>query len=349
MSIHRPQRNWGCRIHEVTWYGIPTVVLENESVRVSFLAGKGTDLVEFLYKPLDLDFAWLTPTGVRNPRDLVSTNPDPVAMFLDTYPGGWQEVFPNAGAPGAGAGASYGQHGEVFCLPWDVAIVEDTETRIAVRFTVRGVKSPCIIEKTVIVESGVPGIRIEETVLNPAPVAIDVMWGHHITFGPPFLVPGATISTPDGLTAIPHADLVAPDERRVASIEPFAWPVGFAPNGSEVDFSILPEPGTPGDLFYLTGFKDGTGSYTVTRPDTRLGMTVSWDAETLPYLWYWQQFGRIDGYPWYGRAWNVGLEPSSSYPTNGLPDAIANGSVLRIEPDGARSLWLTATIEGGTR
>ena len=84
------------------------------------------------------------------------------------------------------------------------------------------------------------------------------------------------------------------------------------PNGPEqkspTDFSILPEPGTPGDLFYLTGFKGGTGTYTVTRPDSDLGMTVTWDATTLPYLWYWQQFGRIDGYPWYGRAWNVAAD-----------------------------------------
>lgn len=348
MTIHRPQRNWGCRIHEIIWYGIPAIVLENQLVRVTFLAGKGTDLVEFNYKPRDMDFAWLTRAGIRNPRELPSTSPDLLATFLDTYAGGWQVVFPNAGAPSHWAGASYGQHGEVFLLPWDVAIDTDTEDDIAVRFTVRGVKSPCVISKLVSMRSGVPGIRIEETVTNPSPVAVDVMWSHHITFGRPFLVPGSTIVVPEGVTAIPHPEQVAGEERRVARAEPFAWPLGTNAQGFEEDFSRVPEPGSPSELFYLTGFQGVTGSYRIMRPGGDLGMAVEWDAATLPYLWYWQEFGRTQGYPWYGQSYNVGLEPASSYPTNGLPDAVANGSAIHLEPGGQRSLWLTATVAGGT-
>ncbi len=346
MTMHRPQRNWGCRIHEIGWYGIPTVVLENELVRISLLAGKGTDLVEFNYKPRDLDFAWLTPTGIRNPLAYTPTAPDAVATFLDTYPGGWQEIFPNAGAPG-NHGASYGQHGEVFALPWDVAIDTDTEDEVAVRFTVRGVRSPCIITKTVRMTSGVPGIRFEETVVNPSAVPVDVMWGHHITFGRPFLVPGARISVPDGINALPHEGDAIPSDRRSGSTDPFAWPTGVNMKGEPEDFSIVPEPGTPGELFYLAGFEDGAGSYEITRPDESLGMRVEWDAATLPYLWYWQEFGRTGGFPWYGKSYNIGLEPSSSYPTNGLPDAVANGTAIRLETGDRRSLWLQATVIGG--
>ena len=347
MTIHRSQRNWGCRIHETTWYDIPTIVLENELIRISLLAGKGTDLVEFNYKPNDLDFAWLAPAGVRNPLALASTSPDLLATFLDTYPGGWQEVFPNAGAPAQWAGASYGQHGEVFALPWDVAIETDTVETVAVRFTVRGVKSPCVTTKVVSLRSGVPGIRFEETVANPSPVPVDVMWGHHITFGGPFLVPGVKIALPEGLTAFPHEDVVGPGGRRVDTTDPFAWPIGNNAAGEPEDFSIVPEQGAPSELFYLTGFAGGVGGYEITRPGDALGMRVEWDAATLPYLWYWQEFGRTTGYPWYGRSYNIGLEPSSSYPTNGLPDAVANGSALRIEPGERRSLWLTATVIGG--
>jgi hypothetical protein len=73
-------------------------------------------------------------------------------------------------------------------------------------------------------------------------------------------------------------------------------------------------------------------------------MRVEWDAGTMPYLWYWQEFGASKGYPWYGRNYNIGLEPGSSYPTNGLPDAVANGSAMRLEPGETRTMWLRASV-----
>ena len=349
MTLHRAQRNWGCRIHETDLYGIRTIVLENESIRISILADKGTDLVEFNYKPLDMDFAWLAPGGVRNPLALHSTSPDLLATFIDFYPGGWQEVFPNAGATAQWAGATYGQHGEVFGLPWDVEIVEDSEHAVAVRFTVRGLKVPCTIQKVIRLESGTPGVQFREIVTNHSPVAIDAMWGHHITFGAPFLVPGCRIAVPDGLSAQPHMAAVEGNARRVASTDSFAWPIGVNPDDEDEDFSIVPVKDTASELFYLSGFPGDTAWYEIVRPDTSLGMRVEWDAKTLPFLWYWQEFGASKSYPWYGRNYNIGLEPNSSYPTNGLPDAVANGSALRLEPGASQSLWLTAEVIGGRR
>lgn len=343
-TIHRGQRNWGCRLHETELFGIRAIVLENERVRLTFLAGKGTDLVEFNYKPRDLDFVWLAPGGIRNPLALHSTSSDALATFLDVYPGGWQEIFPNAGAPAQWAGAEYGQHGEVSALPWDVEIVEDSAEQVAVRFVVRGVKTPCTIVKIVRLRSGVAGIEIEETVANESPEPFHAMWGHHITFGAPFLLPGSRIQVPEGLTARPHPAPKEAGARRVGTSEAFSWPVGIDPAGETRDFSIAPDPGAASDLFYLSGFPDAAAWYEITRPDSRLGMRVEWDSAALPYLWYWQEFGATKGYPWYGRNYNIGLEPISSFPTNGLPDAVANGSALLIQPGESRSLWLTATV-----
>ncbi len=348
MMIHRRQRNWGCRIHETELFGIRAIVLENERIRVTFLAGKGTDLVEFNAKASDLDFAWLAPGGVRNPLAMHSTSPDPLATFLDVYPGGWQEVFPNAGAPAQWAGASYGQHGEVSALPWDVEIVEDTEEEVAVRFSVRGIKIPCSIVKVVRVRSGLAEIEFHEEVLNESPEPVDAMWGHHITFGKPFLVPGTRIRLPEGVVATPHEAPVEGNTRRVSTTAAFAWPTGVNPQGEEEDFSIVPRPGTASELFYFSGFPERTAWYEITRPDSGPGMRVEWDASILPYLWYWQEFGATRGYPWYGRNYNIGLEPSSSFPTNGLPDAVANGSALLLVPGESRSLRLTATVTGAS-
>lgn len=348
MMIHRHQRNWGCRLHDTELFGIRAVVLENERLRVTFLVGKGADLVEFNDKRRDMDFAWLAPGGIRNPLALHSTSPDPLATFLDVYPGGWQEVFPNAGAGSQWAGATFGQHGEVSALPWDVEVVADSEDEVAVRFTVRCLKVPCSLARVVRLRSGAAGIEIEAEVTNESPVPVDAMWGYHITFGRPFLIPGCRIRLPDGLTVMPHETSVQEHGRRVATTMPFSWPRGVNAAGKEEDFAVVPPPGTASELFYLSGFPGERGWYEITRPDPGLGMRVEWDASVLPYLWYWQEFGATRGYPWYGRNYNIGLEPGSSYPTNGLPDAVANRSALLLSPGGTKSLKLTATVIGAS-
>ena len=344
MSLYRQRRNWGCRVRETRELGIHAIALENRMLRISVLPGKGTDLVEFNYKPLDLDFVWLAPGGIRNPAVMHSTSPDPLATFLDSYPGGWQEVFPNAGAPALHAGARFGQHGEVFALPWDVEVTEDAELAVAVRCTVRGQKTPCTIKKTLRLTGDAPVLEIRESVTNESPVTIEAMWGHHITFGKPFLNPGHRIVLPEQIVARPHQGAVGPGGRRVASNAEFTWPHATGADGRPLDLSTIPEPGTASDLYYLSGFPDSTAWYELVDPEDGVGMRVEWDATTMPYLWYWQEFGATTGYPWYGRAYTVGLEPSSSYPTNGLPDAVANGSALVLGPGETRHFWLRASV-----
>ena len=114
---YRPQRNRGARVSEYRYKGMKTVILENEKLGVWVLADKGADAFEFNYKPRDMDFVWLSADGVRDPASYLSTSPDPLATFMDYYPGGWQEVFPNGGAPSSYLGAQFGQHGEVSNLP----------------------------------------------------------------------------------------------------------------------------------------------------------------------------------------------------------------------------------------
>jgi hypothetical protein len=344
VPLQHSQRNWGARIRDLTYQGLRLIVLENETLRIGTLPGKGTDVVELNYKPRDLDFVWLAPGGIRNPTSYLSTSPDPLAAYLDYYPGGWQEVFPSGGAPSEYAGARFGQHGEVFALPWAVTVVEDTQDEVAVTFDVRAQKVPCAISKTIRLASVATGFSLEERLVNESPVNVRATWGHHIAFGPPFLRPGCRIRLPDGLSAMPHPDATAPGGRRVANIEPFTWPEGPGSDGGVVDFSRVPERGARSDLFYLHGFRDGRGWYEVLDEDRGIGCRIEWDARAMPYLWYWQEFGATTGYPWYGRNFNIGLEPFSSYPTNGIAEAVANGTALQLEPGSENTFWLSMSV-----
>src|SRR5215207_4586056 len=78
LGIYRPQRNWGTRVREVIYKGMQLIELENESLRIGVLAGKGPDVIEFSFKPQVLDFAWLTSGGVRNTAGNLPSNPGPI-------------------------------------------------------------------------------------------------------------------------------------------------------------------------------------------------------------------------------------------------------------------------------
>jgi hypothetical protein len=319
-------------VREVEWLGSAAVVLENELIRVGVLAGRGSDVFEFLYKPRDVDLVWLTADGFR-PSAVADT-------FIDGYGGGWQEILPNGGAPSTYGGVSFGQHDEVSLLPWDYAIVEDAEDRVVVRLTVACAKTPLRLVKEIRVEAGSPRLDFEETLVNESTVPVRLMWGHHIAFGAPFLAPGARIRLPDGVEGIPHPTALNGDERRVGT-DRFRWPLAVSPDGGEVDLSVLPPEGTPSEIVYLTGFPQRAW-YEIRGGD--LGLRVEWDVEVMPYLWFWQEFGGTAGYPWYGRHWNIGLEPFSSYPTNGLAEAVANNTALELPPREQLTFSLSAEV-----
>jgi len=346
MNRYRPQRNWGARVLEYECRGMRAVFLENELLRVGVLAGKGTDVFEFNYKPRDMDFVWLTAGGVRNPTSYLSTSPDPLATFMDYYPGGWQEIFPNGGAPSSYLGARFGQHGEVSNLPWDYEIVEDDEDCVAVRFSVRTQKTPFYLEKELRLLSGERRLLVEETLTNESETPLRAMWGHHLAFGRPFLEEGCRIRLPGRVTVIPHDEPTHPEGRRVRGGTKYTWPFAEGESGGEVDLSVLPERGTLSEMLYLTDLSEGF--YEVENPEKGLGLRVEWDVDLIPYLWFWQEYGASGFYPWYGRHYNIGLEPFSSFPTNGLEEAVDNGTALSIAPREKRRFSLrTVVLEGG--
>lgn len=323
-------RNAGCRITDGIFFGeISAVVIENEVLRLTILAGRGADVVECLYKPSDLDLTWLTQWGIPT-KPVPSDYPPDVDSFLNGYPGGWQSIFPNGGAPCTVGGVDFAQHDEVSLLPWDHEVITDRVDEVAVRFTVKTRKTPFLVSKIFRLRTGSVKCEITEEIENLSANPQDAMWGFHISFGGPFLAEGSKISLASGAEVIPHDAAIASTGRRVGSTDRFSWPMGRGEDGAEIDFATVPKQGTKSEMLYIVGLTDGW--YQVTNPKVGLGVRVSWDVKLLPYLWYWQEYGSSSEYPWYGRHYNIGLEPFSSYPTNGLGEAIANGSALRFAP-----------------
>lgn len=348
MSRHRLQRNYGPRIKEFTHLGLDYVTIENEKLRFGILAGKGTDVVELNYKPMDLDFAWLTPGGVRNPVENYNSLPDGLATFTDSYPGGWQEIFPNGGLASTAHGASFGQHGEVCTLPWDYTVRDDSDQLVSVDFSVRTMKTPFRIVKNMALAANSTTLNLSETITNLSGQRLDTMWGQHLAWGRPFIDESTVIRVPDGVKLIAHNPGGDDSNRRVKTDRPLTWPITEGIDGNPVDLSKIPPKDTNCEMLYFTELTEGW--YEVESIDKGIGVRVEWDLEIMPYLWYWHEFGGTRGYPWYGDMYNVGLEPFSSLPTSGLQGAIENGSTCVFEPHQSRDFNLSVTVfESGKR
>src|SRR5664280_887828 len=74
-------------------------------------------------------------------------------VFNDGFEGGWQECLPNGGISVMYKGAQLPFHGELLALPWEVTIVEDRPEIVSVRFSVRTLRTPFLLEKVLTLRS----------------------------------------------------------------------------------------------------------------------------------------------------------------------------------------------------
>lgn len=346
-SYGRP-RNHGCRISD-SWLfdGMRTVILENALLRVVVLVDKGSDIIEFRYKPHDLDFLHFAPGGIRNPTQ----NTPPAASnapYLDYFSGGWNEILPNGGPSVIYRGADLGQHGEISLLPWSYAILEDNPERVTVRLWVRPIRTPLFLEKTLSMTADQATLFIDERLVNEGGESVDFMWGHHIAFGRPFLDQGVVID-------VPASSIEAGGEwphygpRRFKAAATGNWPYIATPEGGTDNAAYVPAFGTmkTQEMAYLSGLKDGW--YAITNPVRQVGFGIRFDPAIFGYIWYWQQMGNVAaGFPWWSQLHTQALEPWSSYPSNGLMEAIENGTALRLAPGAEICTSLCASAyEGG--
>lgn len=322
-------RKQGCRMSlDYIYKGMRVAFLENELIRVGILLDKGADVFEFTYKPLDLDFLWQSPIEMRKP--FVATSALPEGAFHDYFYGGWQEVLPSAGwASEPYMGTYQGLHGEVSLLPFEAFVVEDTPDYVSIRTRVRTYRSPLMLERTMSLKRDKPVLFIHERLVNESDGDFAIMWGHHPSLGTPFLDEHCVVKT---------------SAKKVA-IHTF-HPNGLWEPGGDYDYPMVPNRRT-GKLEDITKirskdtksvdvvfFKElDEGWYVINNTQKEVGFGMAWDAKLFRYLWMWQVYGGHNDYPWYGRTYNVALEPFTSFPPAGVPNAIQNGSALILQPN----------------
>lgn len=339
-------RNYKCRINTNYFYkDLRVAILENEFIKISVLIDKGTDIFEFLYKPKDIDFMWLSPWGITNPLKFVPTVTSKFGNFLDYYEGGWQEVIPNFGPAVNYKDTELGNHGEVCLIPWDYQIIEDNPSKISIKFMVRTYRTPFYIEKTLTLLSNDPKLYIQERLKNEGYTDIDLMWTHHPTFGGVFLDNSTVIDVPKNrIKFVLRPENVG--EYEEIKDRDIKWPIINGYSGKKVNLSKSPTivDGNQGtDQACLADLAEGW--YAVTNLNKKVGFGMKWDKKIFPFIWIWRMYGKgFKKAPWWGRVQCMALELCSSFSPIGLTKAIENKTAIKMKPQDEVSTSITVIV-----
>lgn len=341
-----PDRHWGCRISdEWSFKGLRTLVLQNELLKITVLVDKGSDIFEFVYKPLDIDFMWKHPNGLRAPSEIAPKGLDKGMAFHDLFAGGWPEILPNGCAPCEYKGAQLNFFGEVSNVPWHYDIVQDSSELVSVKMWVRTTRTPFLLEKTLTLNESSPALFIEERVTNLGAERMEFMWGHHPVIGPPFLDASCRINAPASKVVVLH-DEDGPDVRMKLH-QTGKWPFIRDIRDQPLDLRVVPGAESKSmDNCYLMDFEEGW--IAVTNASQQLGFGLGWDAHVFKYIWLWEALGGGIGYPWYGRTFQVGIEPWTSWPCVSLAEAVARGTAASLGAGESVTAWLTAVAYTGS-
>jgi hypothetical protein len=187
---------------------------------------------------------------------------------------------------------------------------------------------PFSCEKTLTLTSGSPILEINESITNEGEETVHCIWGQHIALGPPFLSNDCVIDLPGG-TVTNYHDTLHPNSRLNPGSKG-SWPWLEDKFGNQIDLSKIPPKSIRAyDLSYITDMQEGW--YAVTNKHLGLGWGLVYPQEIFPHLWFWQSFGGGYGYPWWGRTYNIGLEPFTSQSSDGLSGAVKNGTAIAVD------------------
>jgi len=241
------------------------------------------------------------------------------AHWLTRYSGGWPLLFPNGGNACIVDGMFHGFHGEASIAPWAFSASATTLHLERRFFTV-----PVEMHREIAVEGEHLIIREELYMQGNRP--IDVMWGHHPTFGSDMLTGPVEITTSAKRVIVD--DSYDPETNLLIPAAVGDWPVVAGKRGS---FDLSHPSGTMAALAYLHDFD--TAWVAMRRLDNAIAAVLSWNAKQFPCAWLWFELGGTVEAPWRARTRLIGIEPNTTCPASGIAEArVRNGALLRLHP-----------------
>jgi hypothetical protein len=294
-------------------------VIESGALRVAIDTAIGGTIAVIEHRGLGASVLGQVPWAPEEGPPASVAAPDE-NTWLRHYTGGWPLLFPNAGDACQVDGVFHGFHGEASLARWRA------ETRpTAVRLTHRFATVPVEMEREVAVEGELLTIRERARMLGSAPIR--VMWGHHPSFGSDLLA--APFEIRSGARHVLVDDRYDPPGNPLRPGATGRWPHVPGKTGI-VDLSRLQGPMAA--LAYLQDF-DGAW-VSIQRRDSFVGVALSWDAAVFPCAWLWCELEGTSDPPWNGKTRLIGVEPNTTWPGNGLAEALRRRApLLTLQPN----------------
>lgn len=311
-----------------------TWVLENGVIAVTINAERGADVLSLVWSATGEEVMWRNPRASIPPRrggtDMEASS------YFDDYPGGMQEIFPNAGDPTIVHGAPLPFHGEALRRPWSVE-VESTHHGVAVRCQTALTRYPFVLTKVFRLDDDSSVLRFSSTAENLSTTELPVHWGLHPTFNTAGVASDGTVYGPfNRVTAHPEIFGERQSHQPAAIVDASAAAEGVGA------FALSPGDGATADLLYATVAE---GWFCLRSPATDLLVSMSWPRDIFPELWIWQECHAPGGYPWFGTEHIVGIEPQTTSPFMPLADEMDRPGVLRIAGRSSRTAHFTLGVQ----
>ncbi|RED64835.1 DUF4432 family protein [Cohnella lupini] len=325
--------NGACTATELLIEGIQAVRLENEWLCAAVLVGKGTDIWELVYKPLNLELLMRTKNGLTpyEGRDFREIR---LVHYAEGYPGGWQEIIPNRALFGSGeVGAS--EEGESAGVPWEYRIDREDGHGVSLHCRLSLPYTPLTVEKTITLKAGERAIRLTERITNRDGDVVHLIWTHHPAFGAPFIGERAKVVLPKDSIAF---NVLRYENNRSESLASFEEEITSVtlPGGKRKNLLEIDPRKADGEECYIPVRIPAEGEVGIDNPDLNVKLRLEWDRDAFPCLRYWSN--NDEG------KYTVALEPSTSWFSD-IRDCIRHDNCISLQPMEERQFWLKIGVE----
>ncbi|MBP1991398.1 DUF4432 family protein [Paenibacillus eucommiae] len=312
---------FGCRLKQEVVEGHKVLVLENEALRIGIDVDHGAHIFQFIDKRTQMNLLYEDPKGLAN-HDV----------------GGWYELFPNAGKACSFNGIDLSGHGDVRSLRWSFRIGRESREEAVISLEATSKELPLKLEKTITIRKEQPTAWITEKITNLSDKQQPYLWGHHVTFGAPFISSQCRIELPD--CRVYKRPEYGNDASRLAPMATGTLSKISGKDGAPVDMTYFPsEPCS--EMLFIDGLSEHW--YRLYNDEWDVGCLLTWDGSTFPYLWLWQENEAAQHAPFYGRTRGMALEPQASAVPM-LAKALEEGQAPCLQAGESRQSFIHLTL-----
>jgi galactose mutarotase-like enzyme len=233
--------------------------------------------------------------------------------WTTAWQGGWNLLFPNAGAACEIGGVRHSFHGAASTTPW--AVLETSPSTVRLHWERADGLS---VEREISVVAGT--LRVENAVTNGGPRPAPFILVEHLILGADVLGPSTQVQIEAASTTA-----LANEGHRLSEVK-HEWPFVVRGDATE-DWSVRPPAGTA-RFGALQGVLERVIHVDV--PDRDLRLRLSW-SDGFPHVWFWEERACEISPPWMQQAVCLGLEPSTSATGEGLAAALQRGDAAALE------------------